>query len=95
LLGYTKNDKSSEAWPIVIPGEDKPIPSNRIEDYVNAEVYHYYEFYIYTKHAGSPLSGGWTEWPAWIPQILTYFDNALDAIRAHNEREACKRLGHG
>jgi len=97
LLGYDKNEDIGDPFPVIIPGEDKPIPSSKIEDYVNEDLYHYYEFYIYCKHAGAPYSGGWLEYPPWIPQLLTYFDIAIDAVRAHNEREAYRqaRLNHG
>jgi len=73
------------------------VPSSKIGEYVNAELDYYLRFYNYTKHAGPPLSGGWTDWPPWIPQLLVYFDNAVDAVGAHNEREAYQGIGvkHG
>jgi hypothetical protein len=88
LLGKTQSEGGDDPWPVVLPGEDKPLPSNKIGDYVNGEFFHYYQFYINTKHAGPPFAGGWTEWPAWVAQLLTYFDNAIDVVRAHNERLA-------
>jgi hypothetical protein len=79
----------------MVPGEDKPVSSKKIGEYVNAELYHYWQFYNNSKHAGQPFAGGWTEWPAWAPQLLAVFDNAVDAVRAHYEREAYRGVKRG
>jgi len=91
LLGKTESEGGDDPWPIVLPGEKKPVASNKIGKYVNGELGHYLQFYTNTKHAGPPFSGGWTEWPAWIPQLLAHFDNAIDIVKAHNERLAYQR----
>jgi hypothetical protein len=96
LLGKTKSE-TGEPWPVIVPGEDKPVSSCKIGEYVNAELCHYWQFYTNTKHAGLPFAEGWTQWPAWVPQLLAHFDHAADAVRAHNEREAYRNAGvkHG
>jgi len=95
LLGKTESESIDDPWPITLPGEEKPISSSKIGGYINEDFGYYYQFYTKTKHAGAPLSGGWTEWPAWIPQLISYFDNAIEAVKIHNEREAYKGIKHG
>ena len=95
MLGKTVGYDFEEPFPVQVPGEDKPIPSSKIGDYIDAEFFHYYNFYTYTKHAGAPMSGGWLEYPEWIPQLLANFDNTFDVIKAHYEREAYKGINHG
>ena len=90
MLGRTKNEDSSDPWPVVLPGEENPVLSTKIEGYLNAVFWHYYQFYFNTKHAGPPLSGGWTEWPPWIPQLLSYFDNAIEVVKLDAEKQAYK-----
>jgi hypothetical protein len=82
---------------VILPGEKKPLASDKIGEYVNGEFLHYYQFYINTKHAGPPFSGGWTQWPPWVPQLLAYFDNAVDTVRAYNDCQAYEqaRVKHG
>jgi len=93
LLGKTESEGGNDPWPIVLPGETKPVASNKIGKYVNAELDHYLQFYTRTKHAGPPFDGGWTEWPAWVPQLLVYFDIAYDIVRTHNKRLADQGWG--
>jgi hypothetical protein len=81
LSGKTENDDSGEPWPIVVPGIPKPVPSNRVGEYVNHEFWYYYEFYTRCKSAGPPFPAGWTEWPPWIPQLLAAFDPVLESKR--------------
>jgi hypothetical protein len=97
LLGRTKSFDADDPFPVTVPGEKKPVSSAKIGDYVNAELYHYWQFYTNTKHAGSPYSGGWLSFPEWIPQLLAFFDNAVDSIKIHNENEAYRaaRVKHG
>ena len=97
MLGETENTSGDDPWPVMVPGEDSPVLSSKIGEYVNAEFYHYWQFYINTKHAGPPFAGGWTEWPPWVPELLARFDYAVDCVRAHNEREAYRNAGvkHG
>jgi len=87
-LGKTKNEDSDDPSPVIVPGEDKPVPSGKIEEYVNSELFHYWRFYSSTRHAGPPFAGGWTQWPPWAAQILIHFDYAVDCVKAHKEREA-------
>ena len=74
----------------MLPGEDEPVPSNKVEGYLNEEFWHYYKIYDGTKHCGPPLPGVWPEWPAWVPQLVSHFDSVIEFVRAHNEREAHK-----
>jgi hypothetical protein len=85
LLGKTENYGISDPWPIVVPGEAKPISSARVEEYVNAEFYYYYNFYTGCKHAGNPYPGGWIEWPPWTVQLITAFDTIIDRDRRDHE----------
>lgn len=89
LLGHTESD--AEPWPIIIPGEKKPLPSTKVNEYVNEELFYYAEFYSNYKHSGSPFSGGWVEWPLWCVQIIRAFDSAIDEVRAWREEQAYKR----
>jgi hypothetical protein len=86
LLGKTPVPFDSEPWPIEIPGEDEPLNSLEIGNYLNPEFFYYYKFYASCKHAGPPLSGGWTEWPCWILQLITHFDSAIETVRAHRRQ---------
>jgi len=94
LQGKTESD-TGEPWPLELPGEEKPVFSTKIGEYINREFWHYYQFYINTKHCGPPFASGWTEWPAWVPQLIAHFDSAVDLVRAHNERTAYEGLRHG
>ena len=88
MLGKTENYGSADPWPINLPGENKPVRSDRIEEYLTNEFWHYYQFYINTKHCGQPYSCGWIEWPGWIPQLLSHFDNAIEVVKRDAERRA-------
>jgi len=94
LQGRTKSE-GGEPEPVVLAGEDKAVSSNKIGSYVNEELRHYWQFYQYAKHAGQPFNGGWLDCPEWVPQIMLHFDNAVDIVRAHNEREAYKQSYKG
>jgi len=76
-----------------LPGEDKPLASDKISGYVDAEFFYYYRFYANSKHCGPPFAGGWAQWPQWVCQLLCHFDNVVDLVRAHNEREAYRQAG--
>jgi len=88
-----KSEGGDDPWPVVLPGERKPISSARIEEYITSEFFFYYKFYINTKHSGSPFPAGWTSWPPWVPQLLAHFDTAVEAVRNHNEAMAYKQAG--
>ena len=92
LLGHTRAD--AEPWPIMLPGEAKPLSSTKIADYVNEELWYYVKFYSDFKHCGPPFAGGWTEWPPWCTQIITAFDRATDEVRAWREEQTYKRMGN-
>jgi len=93
LAGKTDAEYTDDPWPIVVPGGDRPLSSNKIGEYVNGEFFHYYRFYLNTKHCGPPFAPGWTEWPAWVCQLIARFDSDVDLVRAHNEREAYRQAG--
>ena len=88
MLGKTGSEYSDDPLPVVLPGEKKPVSSAKIGEYINDAFWYYYQFYTNTKHCGPPLAGVWTDWPGWIPQLISHFDSAVDLVRAHNEREA-------
>lgn len=74
---------------MVIPGEAKPVPSNRVSKYVNNDFIHYYNFYTDFKAAGAPpYTTGWLEWPEWILQLIKTFDHVIEQIKRHYEKEA-------
>jgi len=93
LLGKTESEGFEEPWPVELPGESKPLSSAKIGEYINSELFYYYRFYINTRHCGSPLLPGWTEWPAWVPQLITYFDNTIEIVQRYNERKAYRQRG--
>ena len=97
LLGKTESEGGGDPWPIVLPGEEKPISSSKIGEHVNSELIYYWKIYQNTKCSGPPLPSGWIEWPAWLPQLILHFDNAIESVRSYNEGQAYKlaRLRHG
>ena len=86
LLGHIKSE--AEPWPIVLPGEAKPLSSTKVGEYVNDELFYYAEFYSNFKHAGPPFSGGWAEWPQWCLQIIRAFDDTFEEVRAWRQEKA-------
>jgi hypothetical protein len=84
-LGKTENDGAGDPWPITVPGESKPIRSDRVEDYVNADFWFYYNFYNNCKHAGPPYSCAWPDWPPWVVQMIALFDTILDREKRNND----------
>jgi hypothetical protein len=95
LVGKTESEGGDDPWPVVLPGEEKPLPSNKIGEYVTGEFWHYYQFYINTKHCGLPFAAGWTDWPAWVPQLISHFDSVIEQVRNYNERMAYQELKRG
>ena len=93
LLGKTESEGAGDPWPVIVPGEEKPVSSAKIGEYITSELLFYHRFYLNTKHCGPPFSAGWTSWPPWVPQLIMHFDNAFDAVRCHNERMAYKQAG--
>ena len=92
-MGRTNSEGGGDPFPVELPGEEKPVISSKIGEYVNSEFLYYYQVYSNTKHCGQPLAGAWTDWPGWIPQLMSHFDSAVDKVRAHNEREAYRMAG--
>jgi hypothetical protein len=76
LLGETKN-RRGEAYPVPIPGSDKVIRSDKVEDYVRDETFYYFDIYTKYKHLGNPFSVGWAEWPIWLSELIVSFDRAV------------------
>ncbi|MDR1390671.1 MAG: hypothetical protein LBJ31_11940 [Treponema sp.] len=68
-------------------GVEKPVPSNKIGEYVNYEFWHYYHFYTKCKSAGPPLPYGWLDWPVWIVQLMTHFDAVLKSKQRREDSE--------
>jgi len=97
LLGKIENynDDAGEPFPITLPGEEKSISSKKIEEYLSNDFFYYYDIYIKQKHHGKPFDGGWTELPEWYLQLVIHFDNAIEVVKLHNEREAYRSLYNG
>jgi len=89
-----KNDGLKNPYPVFIPGRGEPVLSHKVEDYVNAEFFYYYNFYTSCRRAGPPFAGGWTEWPSWVPQLLAAFDTIIESDRINSERKFMAQL-HG
>jgi hypothetical protein len=68
--------------------------SYRVEEYVNADFYYYYNFYTSCKHAGNPLPGVWTDWPQWVVQLMAAFDTIIEQERRRGVRVFLAQL-HG
>jgi hypothetical protein len=71
------------------------LSSAKIGKYLNEEFFYYYDIYTNHRHLGAPFDGGWTEYPQWYCQLISWFDNTLELVRAHNERKAYERLKYG
>jgi hypothetical protein len=94
LQGKTESEGGRDGpWPVQLPGEEKDILSDQIGRYVNNEFFYYYQFYTNCKHSGHPLSGGWTEWPPWICQLIRHFDSTIEMVRNYNEAQAYQQAG--
>jgi hypothetical protein len=94
LSGRTENEGGADPWPVRLPGEEKPVSSARVEEYVNGEFFYYYNFFSNCKHAGSPWPSGWLDWPPWTVQLMTAFDGIIDRERRDNERKFLAQI-HG
>jgi hypothetical protein len=94
LSGRTENEGASDPWPVTLPGEDKPVRSDRVEEYVNDEFFYYYNFYTNCKHAGNPWNTGWLDWPPWTVQLMSVFDGIIDMQRRDSERKFLAHI-HG
>lgn len=77
-----------------MPGVEKPVRSDRIEEYVNREFRYYHNFYYSCKHAGSPFPPGWLDWPPWVVQLLAIFNEIIDGENRNNERKFFAQI-HG
>ena len=88
-MGKTKDERMDDPFPIVLPGETKPVPSNQVSKYINREFEHYYVFYTDFKVAGAPpYTTGWLDWPEWILQLVKAFDHVIEQVKSHYEKEA-------
>jgi hypothetical protein len=85
LLGKTKNEDAADPWPVEVPGEEKPVSSARIEEFVNEEFFYYYNFFTNCKRLGNPYPSGWLDWPPWTVQIMTAFGTVIDRENKNNE----------
>jgi len=84
-------DEFGEPWPVIIPGLDRPIRSDRVASYFDSSFWYYQDFYMKTKHCSNgnyDPQRPWTEWPEWIPQLITEFDSATEQIRRFNIEKA-------
>jgi hypothetical protein len=79
-----------EPFPIVIPGLERPLRSDKIKELFDEAFWFYQDFYEKCRHSGPPLSGPWTEWPQWIPQLQQEFNNATEQIRNYNIAKSYK-----
>ena len=94
LQGKTKNEGGDDPYPVVIAGIGKPIPSNKVEDYLGEEFEYYYGIYKRHKHLGAPYPGGWTEYPDWYCQLVITFDQVFeDEDRSFQIQMASAGLG--
>jgi hypothetical protein len=69
-----------EREPVSLTGEEKPIRSNEIEEYLDEGFWYYLDVYYTYKHAGPPFSTGWSEWPAWFLTLIRAFDRVYAEI---------------
>ena len=90
LLGYSTSD--GEPWPIILPGEDKPINSCKVGEFVTGELLYYAEFYANYKHSGAPFNSGWVDWPVWCLQIIRAFDQTVDEIVSWRQEQSYKKM---
>jgi hypothetical protein len=88
LVGYRKLESDSEVpadhsllkekeddpYPITVFGLSKPLSSNKISKYLNAEFYHYLNIYKNTKNFGLPFKGTWLDNPKWVLTLVHLFD---------------------
>ncbi|MDR2923445.1 MAG: hypothetical protein LBU85_08915 [Treponema sp.] len=88
-MGKTKDD-IGEPFPVIVPGREKPISSKDVTKYVNSELIHYYNLYANIKLFGNPLQCSWMDLPLWVIQLVRIFDNAVEEMKLHFEREAIK-----
>jgi len=93
LLGKTCSEGGDDPWPVILPGEEKPVSSARIGEYITDELLYYYNFYLTTKKCGNPLASGWTNWPPWMHQLVLRFDNVVDEVCYYNQRMSYKQAG--
>ena len=88
LAGKTTEEYTDDPWPIVLPGEAKPVSSRDVSKFVNSEFLHYYNFYTDIKCMGPPYVSSWLDWPYWIIQLVKTFDWVIEQAKRYNERRA-------
>jgi hypothetical protein len=66
--------EKDDPYPVSVFGLDKPIPSNKIGNYLAAEFYHYLAVYKNTKNYGLPYKS-WLDAPRWLLDLTDRFDS--------------------
>ena len=79
-----------EPWPIIVPGEDKPIRSDKVNEMFDDAFWFYQNFYMTCRENGRPWGNGWINEPGWVPQLITHFNLATKQIENYNIAKANK-----
>jgi hypothetical protein len=92
LVGYRKIESNSDIppnystlkdddpYPITVFGLSKPISSNKINNYLTTEFYHYLQIYKNTKSFGLPYDN-WFDAPHWLLDLIDKFDTINDEYK--------------
>lgn len=72
--------KNDDPYPITIFGLSKPISSNKINNYLTPEFYHYLNIYKNTKQFGLPYAT-WLDAPHWLLKLIDVFDGISEEYK--------------
>jgi hypothetical protein len=72
--------KDDDPYPISVFGLSKPISSNKINNYLTPEFYHYLNIYKNTKSFGLPYDS-WFDAPKWLLNLIDKFDAVRDEYK--------------
>lgn len=79
--GYRETKIDNDPFPITVWGENKPIPDNKLGQYLNETFYYYLNIYLNIKKFGLPYN--WTDSPKWIPKLIHLFDKLTDRFEIY------------
>jgi hypothetical protein len=90
LLGYIENRAGFDGEPFIIllPGEERPLSSLKVEAYLGSEFWYYYRVFTNCENCGLPHGAGWAGERPWVIQLINYFKNTVEQVRAFNYRKA-------